>query len=197
MSLISFPEPPTQATLADARRDLLQTTSSVLQLDSKITQAEADLARIVHDSKIIISHMQDERACLQQRLTQTMAYLSPIRRLPADILSDIFMHSFEDYSCQAWILASVCSSWRHLTLRMPRIWSKVMFPYPLLVNPNPSSLQLPNALPQRASVSSGLTWLFSYASPMQSLAQRNTFKIGLPGPSLPASSFHLLILHAL
>ncbi|KAF8219338.1 hypothetical protein L208DRAFT_1418372 [Tricholoma matsutake] len=122
---MSFPEPPTQATLADARRSLNETRISVMQMSSKIDKAEAELEQLVHDSKTIINQMQQERACLQEHLLQTMAYLSPIRRLPTDLLSDIFMWSFEDYSCQAWILASVCSSWRRLALRMPRIWSKV------------------------------------------------------------------------
>ena len=125
MSSVSFPEPPTQASLADAQRSLNATRTSVANLSSKIDRAEAELAQIVHDSKITINQMQEERACLEEQLLHTMAYLSPIRRLPADVLSDIFMWSFEDYSCQAWILASVCSSWRRLALRMPRIWSKV------------------------------------------------------------------------
>jgi len=124
MSSISFPEPPTQATLADARRALNETRATVHDLTSKIDQAEVALAQIVHDSKTVINQMQDERTRLEEQLLHTMAYLSPIRRLPSDLLGDIFTCSFEEYSCQAWILASVCSSWRRLALRMPRIWSK-------------------------------------------------------------------------
>jgi hypothetical protein len=125
MSFISFPEPPTRAALVDARRALDEIRSSVHELSVKIERAEAALAQIVTDSKITINQMQEERGCLEEQVIHTMAYLSPIRRLPIDLLRDIFMWSFEDYSCQAWILAAVCSSWRRLALRMPRIWSKV------------------------------------------------------------------------
>lgn len=170
MSFMSFPEPPTQATLADARRSLNETRISVMQMSSKIDKAEAELEQLVHDSKTIINQMQQERACLQEHLLQTMAYLSPIRRLPTDLLSDIFMWSFEDYSCQAWILASVCSSWRRLALRMPRIWSKVrshlFFNLPLSF-----VIRVHESLPQRAPVSSGLTCLLLSLFLMQSIVK--------------------------
>lgn len=122
---LQFPDPPTAETLADARRSLVTTRESVSQLTSKIDAAEASLAQLVKESKCAISEMETRRALLKNMEQKTLAYLSPIRRLPTELLRDVFLWNFEDYSCCAWVLAAVCSSWRRLSLSMPRIWSKV------------------------------------------------------------------------
>ncbi|KAF5383174.1 hypothetical protein D9615_004893 [Tricholomella constricta] len=117
----NFPDPPTDLSLADARRVLSTTRSSVSELDAKIEAAEAALAQVVRDSKCLISVMQDERANLQEQASKTMAYLSPIRRLPTELLRDIFLWSFEEHPCFAWVLAAVCNSWRRLALRKEQL----------------------------------------------------------------------------
>lgn len=131
MSLL-FPDPPTQSTLADARKVLYATESSVEDITSKIDAAEAALAEIVKESRYVINEMQNERVRLEEQAFQARAYLSPIRRLPTELLRDIFMWSFEEYPCCAWVLAGVCVPWRRLALKMPRIWSKVCYSFSLL-----------------------------------------------------------------
>lgn len=121
----NFQDPPTELLLADARRSLSATRSSVSELNARIETAEAALAQVVAESKSIIHEMQNERSMLEEKVSKTMAYISPIRRLPTELLRDIFLWSFEDHPCCAWVLASVNWSWRRLALRMPRIWSKV------------------------------------------------------------------------
>lgn len=126
MSLL-FPDPPTQSTLADARKVLYATESSVEDITSKIDAAEAALAEIVKESRYVINEMQNERVRLEEQAFQARAYLSPIRRLPTELLRDIFTWSFEEYPCCAWVLAGVCVPWRRLALKMPKIWSKVCY----------------------------------------------------------------------
>lgn len=126
MSFNPFPsEPPTAASLADARRHLNESNSSLADLDRKIEAAEAQLAQIVADSRCTIKQLQRERAALEEKISRTLAYVSPIRRLPAELLRLIFMMNFDEYPCCAWILSSVCSQWRRLALSMPKLWSKV------------------------------------------------------------------------
>jgi len=125
MPLLQLPEPPTLSTLADARRSLESARTSVEELNVKIEVAEAALAQIVADSKCAINELLRERAALEDRVFRTMAYLSPIRRLPNELLREIFMCNFDDYPCCAWVLAAVCSMWRRLALGMPKLWSKV------------------------------------------------------------------------
>lgn len=121
----NFHDPPSELSLADARRSLQATRSSVSVLNQKINAAEAALAEVVLNSQRLINDMQNERAILEEEALQTMAYLSPIRRLPMELLRDIFMWCFQDHPCCAWVLAAVSTPWRRLALRMPKIWSKV------------------------------------------------------------------------
>ncbi|KAF8189413.1 hypothetical protein BJ912DRAFT_850688 [Pholiota molesta] len=125
MSLAAFIEPPTRETLADARRALETTRDSVNRLTSKITAAEQTLAQIVRESQYAINQLQAERAALERHVSNTMAYLSPVRWLPLELLREIFLWTFEDHPCSAWVLAAVCTSWRRLALRIPVIWSKI------------------------------------------------------------------------
>jgi F-box-like len=128
MSFNPFPfDPPTPASLADARRLLNESNSSLAGLDRKIEAAEAQLAQIVADSRGTIKLLQRERAALEDKISRTLAYVSPIRRLPAELLRLIFMMNFDEYPCCAWILSSVCSQWRRLALSMPKLWSKVWY----------------------------------------------------------------------
>jgi hypothetical protein len=60
--------------------------------------------------------------------------MSPIRRLPSELLRHIFMMNFDEYPCCAWILSSVCLQWRRLALSMPKLWSKVWHPLPSLLS---------------------------------------------------------------
>ena len=122
---MDFSEPPTNETLEGARRRLVVTRDAVSQLSTKIDAAEATLAQIVQESQYAINELQAQRAELQKQVAKTLAYLSPIRRLPLELLREIFMRSFEDHPCSAWVLAAVCTSWRRLALRIPLIWSKV------------------------------------------------------------------------
>lgn len=125
MSLAAFIEPPTKETLEDARRALQATRDYVNRLTSKITAAEKTLAQIVRESQYAINQLQTERAALERHVSNTMAYLSPVRWLPLELLREIFLWTFEDHPCSAWVLAAVCTSWRRLALRIPVIWSKV------------------------------------------------------------------------
>lgn len=118
-------DPPTKETLVNARRSLQATRSSVEELTSKIDAAESALAQLVRESRLAINELEGQRAALEDQVSRTLAYLSPIRRLPMELLREIFVWSFEEHACSAWVLAAVCPSWRRLALRIPLIWSKV------------------------------------------------------------------------
>ncbi|KAI0264609.1 hypothetical protein BC834DRAFT_924502 [Gloeopeniophorella convolvens] len=128
-------EPPTASSLADARRLLDESHASLGDLDRKIEAAEAQLAQIVAESRCAIQQLQRDRTALEEKITQTRAYMSPIRRLPSELLRHIFIINFEEYPCCAWILSSVCSRWRRLALSMPKLWSKIR----LVTTPNTSA----------------------------------------------------------
>lgn len=125
MSALHFIDPPTVSSLEDARRDLEDSRKRVKKLTDSIQEAEEKLARLVRESRCTIQLMESERSEMEKRVEHTLAYLSPIRRLPRELLQEIFLFNFEDFPCCAWVLSSVCSVWRRIALSMPRIWSKV------------------------------------------------------------------------
>jgi hypothetical protein len=125
MDPLSYPEPPTELTVSEARRALQTQRQELSQLSERITSAEDVLARIVADSKRAIREMQREQHALEEKVKHTLAYISPIRRLPHELLRHIFMFNFDNHPCCAWILASVSVQWRRLALSIPKLWSKV------------------------------------------------------------------------
>jgi F-box-like len=125
MPFLNFVDPPTKEALVNARRSLEATRASIEEITSKIDVAETTLAQLVRDSKFAINELEGQRTALEDQVSRTLAFLSPIRRLPMELLREIFVWSFEEHACSAWVLAAVCPSWRRLALRIPLIWSKV------------------------------------------------------------------------
>lgn len=127
MNSTEFSAPLTRDSLATARRSLDATHLDIHALSNKIVAAEASLAKIVSESTLAIEDMLKEKRALEHRARHTLAYLSPMRRLPVELLREIFLWCFQSHPCSAWVLSSVCSSWMRLALRIPVIWSKVIF----------------------------------------------------------------------
>lgn len=125
MDPLGYPEPPTDSSVSEARRALQTQRQELSQLLERIASAEDALALIVSDSKRAIREMQLEQHALEEKVNHTQAYISPIRRLPRELLHHIFMFNFDNHPCCAWILASVCVPWRRLALSIPKLWSKV------------------------------------------------------------------------
>ncbi|KXN82753.1 hypothetical protein AN958_02192 [Leucoagaricus sp. SymC.cos] len=125
VSLSPFAEPTTAESLRHARLRLDSTRSSILSLDAQIASAEMSLAQLIREAKMSIAKMLEEKTRLQEDEAATKSYLSPVRRLPAELLREIFMLHFQEHEACAWVLAAVCSSWRRIVLRTPRLWAKI------------------------------------------------------------------------
>ncbi|CCM06651.1 uncharacterized protein FIBRA_08934 [Fibroporia radiculosa] len=141
-----LPEPPTKTSLAEARRDLALHQQSVKALSTKIQSAEDELSRIVEQSRCAIHELEKERAALEDRVALTLAYISPIRRLPHELLRYIFLIDFDEYPCCAWVLSAVCSLWRRLALSMPTLWSKQPLQTPSAYGWNAPGTAFPSTL---------------------------------------------------
>lgn len=123
---MAFPSDlPTPSALADAQRSLVDQRSSLCSIDDKIEAAERALAALVQESKSAIEQMKQERADVQRRITETLAYVSPIRRLPQELLRYTFLLHWEDQPCSGWVFAAVSTGWRRLALATPQLWRKV------------------------------------------------------------------------
>ncbi|KAF8900330.1 hypothetical protein CPB85DRAFT_1377490 [Mucidula mucida] len=119
------PDPPTEHSLAEARTVLTQTKQSQNALSAQISTAEEELARMLRDAEAAITVMRAQKSAYQDVINHTEAYLAPMRRVPNEILREVFYCCFEDNPLCAWVLASVSTVWRNLVLGMPRLWSKM------------------------------------------------------------------------
>jgi hypothetical protein len=122
---LSFLAQPTQGSLTVARDHLDALNNRLNTIRERIFQAESQLAQIVAESRCNIDCMAEQEREIAEEAKRYQAYLSPIRRLPEELLREVFNWSFVAYPCCAWVFASVCKSWRRLALATPKIWSKV------------------------------------------------------------------------
>lgn len=116
---------PTDQQLGEARQMLLQQQRSSDEVDARIREARQKLEEMIRQSEMTIKDLNREKLEIEKQIQTTKEFLSPMRRLPDDILRHIFWQCFDLSAHAGWRLAAVCSSWRRLALDMPRLWSKV------------------------------------------------------------------------
>ncbi|KAJ7314384.1 hypothetical protein DFH08DRAFT_895330, partial [Mycena albidolilacea] len=87
-------------------------------LDVKIAPLKAELAKLL-----------DERESLDAEVRKHEGALSPLRRMPVEIISLIFKFAapFRSYVMNVeegpWVLSAVCSWWRTIALSQPSLWN--------------------------------------------------------------------------
>ncbi|KAF7980615.1 hypothetical protein HWV62_37398 [Athelia sp. TMB] len=112
------------------------TTSERLHIQANLVGAETDLAQL--DSapehlKAAQERLQLKRSILRQYSTEHAALLSPIRRLPPEILAAIFMHLLPktwathrvDARRNRMLPSHICQHWRALALATPGLWANI------------------------------------------------------------------------
>ncbi|KAJ7608991.1 hypothetical protein FB45DRAFT_762607, partial [Roridomyces roridus] len=98
---------------------------------SKTSQRLASLDEHISDLQGQLKQLEDERLLLCDSLQKNIAINSPLRRMPPEVLAEIFMSTLpEEYKEPAkidqspWVLGRVCSRWRTIALSIPSLWSK-------------------------------------------------------------------------
>ena len=121
------PEPPTASSRAEAQDQIESNRKKIQSVSETIASTEDKLAQIINEHRCVIRALHKAKQELEDEVSLALAYISPIRTLPHELLRHIFLLNFEDQPCCAWGIAAVCSLWRRLVLGMPRMWSKVGF----------------------------------------------------------------------
>ncbi|TFK37592.1 hypothetical protein BDQ12DRAFT_684941 [Crucibulum laeve] len=97
-------------------------------LDGEISRVQTLLDKLSH-----------ERDTLTESISAHRALLSPARRLPEDVLREIFLHCLptthnsvmSEYAAPL-ILGQICSMWRSITLSTPSLWASLHVSVPAL-----------------------------------------------------------------
>ncbi|KAI5834706.1 hypothetical protein K523DRAFT_293168 [Schizophyllum commune Tattone D] len=103
----------------------------------KATMVETKgLLQDVHEElehyKSVVSSLEDVQLYLEMMLDVQRAHIAPIRRLPSEVLSEIFMwacHGEEvgGWHCMPVNISQVCKSWRDTIHDLPTLWSQLKY----------------------------------------------------------------------
>ncbi|KAJ7138193.1 hypothetical protein C8R44DRAFT_695333, partial [Mycena epipterygia] len=132
----------------------LESDSTIVQ--SVISKARAGLALIEQEISRLrdrMKYLEEERASLSGHI----AILSPLRRIPPEVLGEIFSWTLPsadalkqkknfDIAESPWVLTRVSAQWRAVALSLPSLWSLVVVEFP----ENPRPLPIVKAHIQRA-----------------------------------------------
>ncbi|KAJ7743324.1 hypothetical protein B0H16DRAFT_1009803 [Mycena metata] len=144
---------PSDEEIIDIRTLLIEPKSRLKRIDDKI----ADLQKA-------IDSLTEERASVKSFVDAHDALLSPLRRLPLDIIQEIFVACLPTHrNCvmstveAPLLLGRICSSWRAIVLSTPRLWARLHIVEPGYNGIVPSSVILEEKVAQR--VDTVKTWL--------------------------------------
>lgn len=110
---------------------------SIQQIKSTVESVENEIIRLRRS----LAELEDYRARLYDDITRHQAVLSPVHKLPPEILAEIFLHA-ADGSSLVWprkngsdvemplLLGRICSYWRTVTHALPLLWSKIRLDIP-------------------------------------------------------------------
>ncbi|KAG7440333.1 uncharacterized protein BT62DRAFT_938149, partial [Guyanagaster necrorhizus] len=131
-ALLSTNLPPSEAQEAFFRETRRTSEPRLADVEAHIADAQAKLDGLLQERDSLVWNI--------QRCTDV---LNPVRRLPVDVLCEIFAHAMrganDSYTVYSdphplsqrigvpyqWKLGMVCLNWRHVLLKYPRIWSMI------------------------------------------------------------------------
>ncbi|KAJ7062329.1 hypothetical protein C8F01DRAFT_1137178 [Mycena amicta] len=142
---------PTDDEIHEINNLLLEPSHEIQHLDRKIAEIQKSLDDVVR-----------QRTRLTEYVDAHKALLSPIRRVPLDILSEIFISCLPtERNCvmsageAPILLGHICSYWREIALSTPLLWASLHF-----VDPSSNSAST-NAWRQKAQqrLDAAIIWL--------------------------------------
>ncbi|KAJ7451972.1 hypothetical protein FB451DRAFT_698806 [Mycena latifolia] len=165
----------------DSERPFIE--SVVCQLRGRLSRRDVEISRL----RARIAQLEEECAGLESEISRNTSILSPIRRIPNEILSEIFplalpshQEAIEsdgfDVQDTPWSLGQICGQWRAVALSLGALWSSVAINYGAVVG-SPSAA-------------------YPLAMLETQLERANTLRIYLT-PTLSPSGHELVLLHLL
>ncbi|KAJ7502628.1 hypothetical protein B0H11DRAFT_2363514 [Mycena galericulata] len=143
---------PKDEEIAEIKALLIEPSLRLKSLNDEI----ADLQRA-------IEKLEEQRDGLDAHIEAHTALISPLRRMPPDMIQEIFMACLPTHrNCvmsakeAPVLLGRICSSWRTLSLSTPRLWSRLHIVEPTLIHPD-ASKAFEEKLAQRLEITK--TWL--------------------------------------
>ncbi|KAJ7607887.1 hypothetical protein FB45DRAFT_947178 [Roridomyces roridus] len=111
--------------------------AATLETEQRLASLEEEIQRLQNR----LLQLDTERTRLREHHNRNKNILSPLRRMPSEMLSEIFLWTLPaidegmfrekfDVGSVPWVLTHVCSRWRAVAISTPCLWSLVMVLYP-------------------------------------------------------------------
>jgi hypothetical protein len=115
---------------------------------TSLVEAQEDLARCNEELELaeaLGANLRSIRLCLNRRIEEQSSLRAPIRRIPVEVLCEIFawyclpiyelrypddLFDKEAIEVRPFTLAAVCTFWRHVALNQSSLWSCLMLLHP-------------------------------------------------------------------
>src|ERR1700685_988533 len=121
--------------LAVLRSNYAVSAIEALRIEQIITKHDKGIAQIdkeIAQTLVMLNRLQHRRAGLVTSLQAHKALISPIRRIPPEILAKIFVLCLPDDDVvevdvldAPLLLVQICSHWRNIALSTPRLWNSI------------------------------------------------------------------------
>ncbi|KAJ7607852.1 hypothetical protein FB45DRAFT_702388, partial [Roridomyces roridus] len=100
--------------------------SFMAELDGRLASFDVEILRVREQ----LARLEDGRTVLLDLRRRTKPILSSIRRIPPEILAEIFKAAGTSRSRfilanTLWVLTHVCSRWRAIATSTPSLWSSI------------------------------------------------------------------------
>ncbi|KAH9484811.1 hypothetical protein JR316_0001713 [Psilocybe cubensis] len=110
------------------------------KIQSLLVEPTRQLEELENNIRVLEIQLEDlkaKRTTTKETISRYRAVLSPIRRLPADVLREIFLHCLEKHRNPAMLaseapmlLTRICSSWRSIAQSSPLLWAQIHIAFP-------------------------------------------------------------------
>ncbi|KAJ7154375.1 hypothetical protein C8R43DRAFT_923043 [Mycena crocata] len=127
---LAVPLPPAQGPSLDLTRLLVtneappeSTIPLIYCIISEEERLVEDLESQIERMQVALTQLIERRKETQESVHQHRAILSPVRRLPPELICEIFMllRSAQDRNAP-WHLGWICQSWRRIAISYPHLW---------------------------------------------------------------------------
>ncbi|KAF7366536.1 hypothetical protein MSAN_00910900 [Mycena sanguinolenta] len=168
--------------------ELVQIKSLLVEPCMRLKRLEDEIAAL----QKTMDKLTEERDAVAAFVEAHKALTSPLRRLPLDIIEELFMACLPtNRNCvmsateAPVLLGRVCSSWRTISLSTPRLWSRLHIVEPTRpYSANPSLYE--TKIAQRLEVAK--TWLQRSGTCPLSISLESNLHHGISPPLTPTSS---------
>ncbi|CCO32273.1 hypothetical protein BN14_06329 [Rhizoctonia solani AG-1 IB] len=118
---------PDATTRAVMGKSIKHSEVTIDAMAEKINTLEVALAKLIAETKSQMNALVDQKRDLEKGVASAKGYLAPVRKLPSDILSDIFMMLLENDPLAPWTQQAMAhSSANHSP--------------PMVAHPNPTTI---------------------------------------------------------